>query len=380
MKLDHQDRNIVLAFCLFMGFWTLLFTLIGSQVLETAEIEPRERLLPLNTDSQLWATQTPVQVGAYIENIYKFSPDDQTFNAEGRIWLNWPEAAQTLLLSNGLAPEKWLNWVNQLDGWDFKLEPTYPQPQRLQNGLYHQSFKFSGAFYAHNMDFRRYPFQKVDLPLTLELTETLTKKGDHGLFLVPDEPASGVGGFISLMGYKTTAFTITHRLHEYGSDFGARTSPASAERVRLPQVDFLVSYQQSPNAALLTLILPLTVVMALVLFSPSLSSSLWDVRLGIPPTALLTLIFLQQSYKEKLPNLPYATFLDLVYNVCYFVNLILFALFLWASNRLHETTEQSRPSVIARIDILDRYVQMGLVLLLVSMIAWHWFRLTGLTR
>jgi hypothetical protein len=150
--------------------------------------------------------------------------------------------------------------------------------------------------------------------------------------------------------------------------------------VRLPQVDFLVSYQQSPNAALLTLILPLTVVMALVLFSPSLSSSLWDVRLGIPPTALLTLIFLQQSYKEKLPNLPYATFLDLVYNVCYFVNLILFALFLWASNRLHETTEQSRPSVIARIDILDRYVQMGLVLLLVSMIAWHWFRLTGLTR
>jgi hypothetical protein len=150
--------------------------------------------------------------------------------------------------------------------------------------------------------------------------------------------------------------------------------------MRLPQVNFLVSYQQSPNAALLTLILPLTVVMALVLFSPSLSSSLWDVRLGIPPTALLTLIFLQQSYKEKLPNLPYATFLDLIYNVCYFVNLILFALFLWASNRLHETTEKTRPRVITRIDVLDRYVQIGLVLLLISMIAWHWNRLPELTR
>jgi hypothetical protein len=380
MKLAHQDRNVILAFGLFMGFWTLLFALIGSQVLEPAEIEPRDRLLPLASHSPPNMPQTPIQVGAYIENIYKFSPDDQTFNAEGRLWLNWTEAAQELTQNHGLPPEKWLNWVNQLDGWDFKLEPTYPQPQRLQNGLYHQSFKFSGAFYADNMDFRRYPFQKVHLPLTLELTETLAQERDQGLFLIPDEPASGVGGFISLMGYKTTAFTVTHGLHEYGSDFGSGTSPTGTERMRLPQVNFLVSYQQSPNAALLTLILPLTVVMALVLFSPSLSSSLWDVRLGIPPTALLTLIFLQQSYKEKLPNLPYATFLDLIYTVCYFVNLILFALFLWASNRLHETTEKTRPRVITRIDALDRYVQIGLALLLVSMIAWHWNRLPELTR
>jgi len=380
MKLDPQDRNVILEFGLLMGLWTLLFALIGSQVLEPAEIEPRDRLQPLATNYPPDATQTPVQVGAYIENIYKFSPDDQTFNAEGRLWLNWPESAQTVLQTNGLPPEKWLNWVNQLDGWDFKLEPTTPEPLRLQSGLYHQSFKFSGTFYANNMDFRRYPFQKVHLPLTLELNETLTQKGNQGLFLTPDTSASGVGGFISLMGYKTTAFTVSHRLHEYGSDFGAGTSPAQGETTRIPQVNFLVSYQQSPNAALLTLILPLTVVMALVLFSPSLSSSLWDVRLGIPPTALLTLIFLQQSYKEKLPNLPYATFLDLIYNACYFVNLILFALFLWASNRLNETTEKNRPQVIARIDALDRYVQMGLVLLLIFMIAWHWYRLPELTR
>jgi hypothetical protein len=36
--------------------------------------------------------------------------------------------------------------------------------------------------------------------------------------------------------------------------------------------------------------------------------------------------------------------------------------------------------VITRIDVLDRYVQIGLVLLLISMIAWHWNRLPELTR
>ncbi len=375
MKLAAQDRHIIVAFGVFLAFCILLSAVIVSQTLEPDELAPEDRLIPPSSNPIAIKSRASLEIGAYIENIYKFSPDDQTFNAEGRIWLNWPEATQAIIKNQALPPEKWLNWVNQLDGWDFKLEPISPQPIKLENGTYHQSFKFAGEFYADNMDFRRYPFQKVRLPLSFELTESLPQTGDQALTLLPDVDDSGVGGFINLIGYKTTGFSSIRSLHEYGSNMGISSSREGKSSMRLPQVSFLVSYQQSPNAALLTLLLPLTVIMAIVMLSPSLSPSLWDVRLGIPPTALLTLIFLQQSYKEKLPDLPYPTYLDLVYNVCYFVNLILFALFLWASNRLHQATEKTKSRVVASIDDLDRLFQCGLVLLMIVLIPWFWFRL-----
>jgi hypothetical protein len=103
-----------------------------------------------------------------------------------------------------------------------------------------------------------------------------------------------------------------------------------------------------------------------------LSASLWDVRLGIPPMALLALIFLQQGYKENLPELPYATYLDLVYNQCYVVNLTLFGLFLWGSNRLHQTSEKERPAVISQIDRVDHRFQVGLTLALGLLAAINW--------
>jgi hypothetical protein len=276
-----------------------------------------------------------------------------------------------------LAPEKWLNWINQLDGWDFKLEPITPHPIRLANGMDHQSFRYAGQFYVDQLNFRRYPFQTIHLPLVLELNETLPQSGPQGLRLVPDNTDSGVGGYIDIMGYKTTGFRITRQLHEYSSDFGLPNTLRRDQHYKSEQIGFEVSYQQSPNAALLTLFLPLCVIMSLVLFSPLLSASLWEIRLGIPPTALLTLIFLQQSYRDKLPDLPYATYMDLVYNACYVVNLILFSYFLWSSNRVQQAAETELAAVTDRIDAIDRYFQLGLTSFLVVITAANWIFLPG---
>jgi len=121
------------------------------------------------------------------------------------------------------------------------------------------------------------------------------------------------------------------------------------------------------------LLLPLITVMALALFSPSISSSGWDVRVGIPPTALLTLIFLQQTYQTWLPELSYITFLDSVYNVCYYANLMLFGLFLWGTNEYSMASEEEKPAVVERIDRIDRYFQVLLVAMLIIGISANWF-------
>ena len=61
-----------------------------------------------------------------------------------------------------------------------------------------------------------------------------------------------------------------------------------------------------------------------------------DARAGIPVTVLLTLVFLQQTYREELPDLPFLTFLDQVYVIAYVVTLLAFILVIFIGRRYGE--------------------------------------------
>lgn len=359
------DRWIVLAF----GFLFILCLssagLIRSNTLDSPDIASQDQTLPILPAN---AGDIPVKVGAYIENIYDFSPENKSFGATGVIWLKWNDAAEAVFKAQGIEFEKWLDFVNLIDGWDFALETVHERPLRLKSGEYLQSLRFHGHFYATDLDFHKFPFQQLRLPLVFELTNEQPSDSAGGLLLTPDAEDSKVGAYIDILGYKTTTFDVHTYRHRYATHFGMEDRPLRETR----QIVFEVTYRQSVNAALLALFLPLAVVMALVLFSPMLSAALWDIRLGIPPTALLALIFLQQGYKENLPTLPYPTYMDMVYNASYIINLILFGLFLWASNQLHRAPEQDRAATIMRIDRIDAQFQVGLVILLLLLLTVDW--------
>jgi len=133
-----------------------------------------------------------------------------------------------------------------------------------------------------------------------------------------------------------------------------------------------IAYKKAPVATFVKIFLPLVSVMVLSLLSPSIFATGWDVRVGIPPTALLSLIFLQQTYENWIPELPYITFLDTIYNACYVTNMILFGLFLWGSNAYNLAPEEDKASVVARIDKLDSYFQKGLVVFIILSITTNW--------
>jgi hypothetical protein len=111
----------------------------------------------------------------------------------------------------------------------------------------------------------------------------------------------------------------------------------------------------------------LLVVIGIVIASPSLPGSLGDVRLAIPTTALLTLIFLQQSYRADLPPLSYTTFLDMLYIYAYLVSIVFFLLFCWGTiyyNQASEGGELVAEQHINRIDWKFQLVALiGLALL-----------------
>jgi len=245
---------------------------------------------------------------------------------------------------------------------------------RRDDGRYYQRFHFSGHFYVDRIDFHRYPFHMVRIPVTVELADSFASLPDLRLTLTIDREFSGIGAYIDITGYETESFKLKEQIHQYATNMG---NPMATEKVlRVPQATIEVSYRKSANSAFLSLLLPLAAVMTLALFAPSLSSAAWDVRVGIPPTALLTLIFLQQGYREKLPELPYISFLDTVYNICYLINIVLFGLFLWSSNEIHDGEDQDRLALTERIRRIDRRFQLGLTLFLLLGVAGNWLAIT----
>ena len=125
-------------------------------------------------------------------------------------------------------------------------------------------------------------------------------------------------------------------------------------------------------ASFLKHFVPLIVVMVLSLAAPSLSANYWDARIGFPPTAILTLIFLQQGSRADLPDLPYLTFIDMVYNTSYIANMLLFIAFVWASNTLHNAKDHERETTISKIDKVDSRIQIGLICFLTLMTLANW--------
>jgi uncharacterized membrane protein YqjE len=82
-----------------------------------------------------------------------------------------------------------------------------------------------------------------------------------------------------------------------------------------------------------------------------------DVRLAIPATALLTLIFIQQTYRSEIPSLSYLTFMDWLYAFAYIVSMSLFILFCWDTYRYTVASEDARPATAARISGIDTAFQ-----------------------
>ncbi|WP_228720005.1 ligand-gated ion channel [Methylococcus geothermalis] len=369
-KMGNQGSFVAVG--LFVMILILTVLTIRTGFLDRTDFSRRDQLLPANLPSPSDHHAIALNLGVYVENIYNFSPNQKTFDAEGWVWLTWPPSAQELFDANGIPATQMLDFVNSVNGWDFSLTPAHREPIRLPNGDYYQNFRYSGHFYANELNFRQFPFQTLRLAQTFELNSEDEALNAKHIKLIPDIAESGTGEYIDIMGYITRGSEIKAFIHNYGTNFGLVDSDDDTTK-KISQVRFEVIYKKSITSSILELFLPLVTVMALVMFAPMLSSSLWDVRVGLPPMVLLTLIFLQQGYKAELPDLPYVTFLDTIYNLCYLTTLILFCLFMWGSNKLDEASELERPAVIARINTMDLRFQIGLSIALIGLGTINWF-------
>jgi hypothetical protein len=251
-----------------------------------------------------------IEVGMHIKNIYNLSLKDKTFTADGWFWLKWPESIQQLIESDQIPITELVELVNQVESYDAKLEPDSAEPERLEGGRYLQLFRFSSKFYDDQQNLRPFPFENLELPINLEVRPSQFSMGDQGVVLVPKLLANELqGDSIALNGYSVLGAASSSAIHSYTTTFGEEGIANAGD---YSMATFEIRYRTNGWAAFYRYVLPWVAVMVILLIAPNLEGNLNDLRLRIPSTALLTLVFLQEGAHSELPALlPHLTRQDL---------------------------------------------------------------------
>jgi hypothetical protein len=270
-----------------------------------------------------------LQVGVYATSTYDLDLSVPSFSSNGYVWLRWDQPLQDILEARDAGIDARINLLNGLvSDADPVLNPFSDSPERLADGSYYQLFGYIGRFYIDRASFRHYPFTTVSLPLVLEVDDVDGGLGYGNLRMEPDIQNSGMGLYAGIIGWLNRGWSIAEYRHHYATNFGLGGPESDYS-----QVVFDISYGTSAWAAFWRLLLPLVVLMAMVLLVFKVRPDEQDARASIPVTVLLTLVFLQQTYRSELPQLPFLTFLDQVYVVAYVVTLIAFILVIWIGRR-----------------------------------------------
>ena len=278
---------------------------------------------------ELETAKNVVKVGIYTNTTSELELGIPSYAASGYVWLIWQEPLQQYLEAKNATIAERFSLINTLiTDAPPQLEPVGREPERLEDGSYYQLFTFRGRYYVDKASFRHYPFMSVSLPLAIEIDDVDGGLSYSQLRLEPDIRNSGMGLLAHIIGWINQGWSVAEYRHHYASNFGL-----GGQEQDYSLVLFETSFGTSSWASFWRLLLPLLVLMAMVLLVFKVRPDEQDARASIPVTVLLTLVFLQQSYRDELPALPFLTFIDQVYVVAYIVTLFAFVLVIWIGRR-----------------------------------------------
>jgi len=292
-----------------------------------------------------------------IEDLRALELSRKTFRVEGRLHLQWDGALDRRLRQEGIAPERMVRFVNQVEDWNSVFEATGPAQPSANGAAFTQSFRFEGQFYVDAIDLRSAPFLRLLLPLILEVADDRLAIEREGVVLEPLRESRWLTGQgIGMAGFRYRGAAVTSALHRLDDPF-ASNRPQTLSRVLLR-----LDYRTDDLAAFLRWILPLLLVMAVVLLAPSLDSVRDELSFGLPSAGLLTLVVLQEGYRAQVPPTPYLTVIDQLYAYSYAVAVAVFLLFLWGGNLRAHAGSVEADRVLARINRVGSIAQISALL------------------
>jgi hypothetical protein len=238
-----------------------------------------------------------VTIGAYVNDIQSIDLKTHTYAVDLYLWFRWRNAA--------LSPAQTLEFINPSELWGHTRGENFEAPVELPNGEHYQILRVQGRF-SRKMPLFNYPFDHQSI--VVEFEDSLLEAPHFGY--VPDDKPIVLNPELTLPGFilGTPRLEIVPR--SYPTNFGdLRIRDANVySRARL-----ILPISRPAWTYTLKLLLPVLCVLVCAALMFLLKPTYTDSRVGIGITSLLTIVALQMTLNDDLPEVDYLVLMDKLY-------------------------------------------------------------------
>lgn len=242
-----------------------------------------------------------VRVGAYINNIQDLDLKTHTYEFDTYLWFKW--------CSPDLDPAATMEFLNPSELWGMMITPTYEEPETFEDGTRYQVLRVQGRFNT-KMPLYDYPFDRQFIGPYIEDNAHDATKVVYEL----DQDAVQVNPNLSLPGYILGKPELRLSTEPYPTNFG---DTREGERPSYARAYLAVPLSRPLFSQVTLLFAPVGCVIICAALMFLLRPSLVDSRIGVGTTAMLTIVALQMTYNQELPDVGYLMLMDKIYLASY---------------------------------------------------------------
>lgn len=271
-----------------------------------------------------------VSVGVHLNDIQSLDLKTHSYQMDFYIWFRWKNP--------DLDPSASMEIANPYEQWGLMVTPIYEEPEKLEDGSLYQVLRVQGSF-SKKLPLYNYPFDRQELTVMFE-------DGAHdttALVYVP-EPSASVNASLQLPGYRIEPATFAVASRQYDTRFG---DPRSADDTSYSRATLGVSLSRPPLAYSTKLFLPVGCVIVCAALMFLLSPGMVDSRVDVGITSLLTIVALQMTYNDNLPDVGYLMLMDKIY-LCAYLFVIAGLGMVVHTTRMHEAGKDAEAKVLHR--------------------------------
>lgn len=244
-----------------------------------------------------------VTVGAYINDIQNFNLNAHSYVIDFYLWFRWKNP--------DINPAESVEFMNAFDQWGHTTTANYERPIKLPSGEFYQILRVQGGF-SHKFNLKHYPFDRQALSISIEDREAEAKDTQY---VLDESGAISINPSIELPGFDLAPATLNILTKVHPSHFGDTRNQSNKTQYTHALIEIPIS--RPVYTYLVKLILPVLCVVFCAGLMLSFKPTYVDARVGIGITALLTLVALQITLNDELPEIDYLILMDKIYLLTY---------------------------------------------------------------
>ena len=285
-----------------------------------------------------WEKPLPSYFTFEIQDVTRIDEQRSTIRIKGIISAQYyPESIRTPYLTDGEIIKKAKNDILSIADLNFASteERRFEKIAELnieEDGYRRSKYRFEGEFPLER-DLRKFPFDKAKWRIRLTLpinASAIDPQLEDGSFEYNRSFINAyVGSYAKCYGGRYIA-CLTNELISNNTYSPEAYFDETHENFNLAKLDFnhvigvFGQIERSIPSSFARYILPIIFSLLVLSLTDQLSSEeSWEIKIAIPPTVLLTLIFMQNTYHSQIPQLAYLTWLDKLYLIAYLSSILM---------------------------------------------------------